>query len=290
MIEFSEVSLVSGGTTLLTDFSWQMPDPGVYMLLGGNGTGKSLLANMLCGRTRPDKGSVSIMGEAASRIGGQVWAADAAMAIREDESVEEYIEFELSCSGAAGTAVDDCLRMLSSLHFNISDKLLSQLPHYELLLVQIAIAGFVEGPLRILDGHLTYLDDNYCKVAAQMLRSLALKQERFLLLTASRVASELPDLKAMWLLSRQLPVQLQELQSAAGITTAMQRVTSSTAISVYYRNADLSPRELTSGESYRVLNRLEGGLNLELAGTLDECLAELAARGIEIRRIDLQKP
>ena len=70
----------------------------------------------------------------------------------------------------------------------------------------------------------------------------------------------------------------------------MQKLSSSTAISVYYRNRDLSPNELVSGETYRVLSRLEGGLNLELSGTLDECLTELASRGIEIRRIDLQQP
>ncbi|MCB1216194.1 ATP-binding cassette domain-containing protein [bacterium] len=289
MIEFNAVGFGRGDNALLREFSWQLPDPGIYLLLGGNGTGKSLLCSLLAGRIRADSGVVSLMGEPASRLAGQVWYADGALAINEDETVEEYIEYELSCSGAAGSAVDDCLSLLDRLHRRMGDSLLSQLPHHELLLVQIAIATLVESPLRILDGHFTWLDDHYCRIAAQMLQSFSVKQENFMLLTASRVAGELPDLQDTWLLSRSRPIQFSRVSGEDAIDTGMQKLSSSTAISVYYRNTNLSPNDLVSGESYRVLSRLEGGLNLELSGSLDDCLAELAARGIEIRRIDLQQ-
>lgn len=289
VIEFSGVSFRSGDSTLLQDFSWQLPDPGIYLLLGGNGTGKSLLRDLLSGRARPTAGRIEIMGETARHAGGQVWAADAAVAIRDEESVEEYVEYELAGSGASGAAVDDCLGLVRD-HIHCSaDQSLSSLPHHMLLLVQVAIAISVDSPLRILDGHLTYLDERNCKTASQMMQGFTVRQDDYLLVTASRVAAPLPDINDSWLLSRELPVRVTRISSPEGISTDMQRVSSSTAISVYYRNANLSPNELTSGESYRVLSRLEGGLNLELSGSIDDCLAELAARGIDIRRIDLQQ-
>lgn len=290
VIEFNAVSLGKGGDELLRDFSWQMPDPGIYLLLGGNGTGKTLLSSILTGRIRASAGQTTIMGEPVNRAGGQVWYADAAVAIRDDESVEEYVEYELSCSGSAANAADDCLAMISSHHADIADQPLSRLPHHELLIVQIAMAVHMAGPLRILDGHLTYLDDHFCRLASRMLQSFAVHQQDFLLLTAGRTAAELPDLRDIALLERGRPIRIRHLESQDGISTGMQKLSSSTAISVYYRNRDLSPNELVSGETYRVLSRLEGGLNLELTGTLDECLAELASRGIEIRRIDLRQP
>lgn len=290
MIEFSGVSFRSGGRTLLNDFSWQMPDPGIYLLLGGNGTGKSLLSSMLAGRTRAGSGEISIMGEPVRQAGRQVWLADAAASISDDESVEEYIEFEMSSSRTAGDSVDNCFRLLESVGLSIADQLLSQLPHHQFLLVQIALASSMDTALCILDGHLTFLDAYSCRRASQIMQGVAVRQEHFLLLTSSRVASELPRLNGSWILSRELPISLQSIAELEGIDTGMQKVTSSTAISVYFRDAEHSPYELTSGSTYRVLSRLEGGLNLELEGSIDECLKELAARGIEIRRIDLQQP
>jgi ABC-type cobalamin/Fe3+-siderophores transport system ATPase subunit len=290
MIEFSGVSFRSGGRTLLENFSWQMPDPGIYLLLGGNGTGKSLLGMLLSDRLRANSGQISIMGEPVHKAGRQVWLADAAMALSDDESVEEYIEYELSGSGSGGESVDTCFKQLDSIGLNIADQLLSRIPHHQFLLVQIALASSMDTALCILDGHLTFLDAQNCRKASQLMQRVAVRQEQFLLLTSARVASELPRLNGSWLLSREFPLGMQANVELEGIDTGMQRVSSSTAISVYFRDAEHSPLELTSGSSYRVLSRLEGGLNLELESSIDDCLRELASRGIEVKRIDLQQP
>ena len=290
MIEFSGVSFVSGGRTLLENFSWQLPDPGIYLLLGGNGSGKTLLSSLLAGRAVSSAGSISIMGEDSRQAAGHIWLADAATAIQDDESVEEYVEYELSCSGAAGEVMDACFALLDDSDYHTGDRLLSRLPHHEFLLIQVALACVMETPLCILDGHLTYFDAHSCRRATQMMQRISSRQERFLLLTSARVAAELPQLSGSWLLSRDHPHSLQSVTDLAEIDTGMQHLGSSTSICVYFRDAAHSPYELTSGDSYRVLSRLEGGLKLELAATLDECLRELASRGFDIKRIDLQQP
>ena len=47
---------------VLSDFTLQFPESGIYGLLGKNGTGKSTLLYLMMGLLRPQKGSVSIDG------------------------------------------------------------------------------------------------------------------------------------------------------------------------------------------------------------------------------------
>lgn len=50
----------------LDSVSFEVPDAGVYGLLGLNGAGKSTLLRMICGLILPDKGGIRLFGEAAN--------------------------------------------------------------------------------------------------------------------------------------------------------------------------------------------------------------------------------
>lgn len=64
MIVFSHVDKTlegkSGSRRVFENVSVELPDDGVVGILGAEGTGKSMLANMLCGRVRPDSGELRL--------------------------------------------------------------------------------------------------------------------------------------------------------------------------------------------------------------------------------------
>jgi ABC-2 type transport system ATP-binding protein len=62
-IRVSEVTVRYGSRTAVAGVSLEVPDGGVYALLGRNGAGKSSLVRCLLGQLRPDRGRVELFGE-----------------------------------------------------------------------------------------------------------------------------------------------------------------------------------------------------------------------------------
>jgi ABC-type multidrug transport system ATPase subunit len=285
VIEITEVTLKRGGCLLLDNFSWRMPDPGAYLLQGGNTAGKSLLCRLLAGREKPQQGTVTIDGEPLYRIFGgyshplPLWTADDP--IPEEETVEGWIETELRLLGGS-------LQQLNPSRATLEDTLglalsmpLARLSRGQFMLLQIALAALAPVRLALLDGQLALLDQAYYARAAELLRT-RLGDEKCILLTAVRLAAAFPEIQHIFALAGGLPIRLKTAQSKAVDGLQLEEK----ALRLYLRDWIPGARQVTSGANYILVQILEEGLRIRLSGRLDEALAELNAQNLQITRIE----
>ncbi len=70
IVEVSDVHFAFGETKVLQGINLNIPRGKVVAILGASGCGKSTLLRMLGAQQRPDRGSVKVMGETISEMGG----------------------------------------------------------------------------------------------------------------------------------------------------------------------------------------------------------------------------
>ena len=282
--------LVLGGRELIRGLDLTLPDPGIYLLLGGNCSGKTVLAKVLSGRLQPARGQLVIDGEAirsgSAGYSGPIFYAGASDAPLEDETLRTYFEAELLNAGGLRSSIRSALSELKDdLHIDV-DRRLSELAHSELLLAQVLLASYIPLRLCVLDGHLTYLDRSHLLAADGILRRFETRQDRFIVLTAGRLAAGFPQARATYLLSGDLPIELLAKPEDAAIDTALNPVYGTSAVRVYVHGRPGALARLTSGEEYSILSIMEDGLRVQLKGSLDECLDSLRRQGLEIARVE----
>jgi ABC-type multidrug transport system ATPase subunit len=285
VIEITNVTLRRGGSLLLDSFSWRLPDPGVYLLQGGNAAGKSLLCRLLAGREKPQQGTVTIDGEPLYRLFGgyarplALWTADDPCPA--EETVEGWIETELRLLGGSlhqlhpsRTALEDTLGLALAVP-------LARLSRGQFVLAQLALAALAPVRLALLDGQLALLDQaNYARAAA-LLRT-RIGEEKCILLTAIRLAAALPEIQEVFALTGGCPIRLKTAQGTAEDGVPLE----AKALRLYIRDWIPGALQVTSGASYVLVQTLEDGLRIRLSGTLDEALAELSAQNLRITRIE----
>jgi ABC-type cobalamin/Fe3+-siderophores transport system ATPase subunit len=60
MININKISIELGGKQIITDYSDQIPDASITVILGPNGCGKSTLLNAIAGDIKPTTGTITI--------------------------------------------------------------------------------------------------------------------------------------------------------------------------------------------------------------------------------------
>ncbi len=58
MLFLQGVTVTFGSRSLFDDLTWELGEPGVYLILGANGSGKTVLLDVVGGRRAPSKGTV----------------------------------------------------------------------------------------------------------------------------------------------------------------------------------------------------------------------------------------
>lgn len=289
VIQLSGVQLKLSGRQLLQDFDWQLPDPGAYLLLGPTGSGKSLLARVLTGRLRPQRGAVLIDGLSPyALIGGYgepLFLAQAEVACREAEPLDLYLEAELARAGESPAALEPIWPVLDE---HIADRrtVLSDLAHGQVLLAQIALAAVMPVRLAVLDGHLTYLDRIYCTAAAELIEGVNREQEKFLLAATARLAGYFPPVKGRFLLSGDWPLSISRLEDRefAGLPSGAEPL--GDLLRLHTLISPVLHHGITSGRNFTIVEVLEDGLRVKITGRLDDALAELRVQGMSPYRID----
>lgn len=285
VIEITDVSLRRGGRLLLDGFSWRLPDPGVYLLLGGNGAGKSLLCRLLAGREKPQLGRVLIDGEPLYRLFGgyrhpiPLWSADDPCP--PEETLEEWLETELRLLGSSLSELKPLRGMLEEALGTALATPLAQLSRGQFMLAQIALAALAPVRLALLDGQLAQLDQAHYSRAATLLRA-RLGEDKVILLTAVRLSAAIASIQDTSTLAGGLPVRLAAAQADASVAPQLE----DKVLRLGVRDWIPGARQVTSGASYVLVQTLDDGLRIRLSGRLDEALAELGAQGLRITRVD----
>jgi ABC-type cobalamin/Fe3+-siderophores transport system ATPase subunit len=206
VLEVAGVSLSRGGLALLDGFSLRLPDPGLYLICGAAGSGKSLLARLLAGRQRPDKGQVILDGTPLYRPRGFIpgvrsllrpqqgavplFHAQAGPPLLGDERLYEYIDLELWRAGAPTTTLLPFWEILERAIPRARQRTLGSLALSELSLAQFALGAAIPARAVVLDGQLATLDAAYFGYAQRLL-ALNLAADRFMVLTAPLHVGEL---------------------------------------------------------------------------------------------------
>lgn len=289
VIELRKISESRGGKQLLTDFSWQLDDPGNYLLLGPNASGKSLLCSILAGRRRPQRGQVLIDGESVysliARYTDQIFFAGAEVACPEADSLELYLEAETALFGGSQQILRENWPLLEELIETGRRTPLTAMSHGQVLLSQVALAGLLPVRLAILDGHLTYLDFRSC-TAAERLLNITDRSERFIILAAARLATTFPRTRGRFLLRGGLPVAISELVPGTVVDTALRPTADEAALRIFTVDSPLKLRGISSGAAFTIVSQMEDGLRIRLKDGLDPALKELRTMGLSIRAIE----
>lgn len=277
------------GRQLLQDLDWQLPDPGAYLLLGPTGSGKSLLARVLTGRQRPQRGTVLIDGLSPyALIGGYsdpLFLAQAEVASREAEPLDLYLAAELA---RAGESPDVLERVWPVLDAHIADRrtVLSDLAQGQVLLAQIALAAVMPVRLAVLDGHLTYLDRVYCSAAAELIEGVNREQDKFLLAATSRLAGYFPPVRGRFLLSGEWPLDISRLEDQESTGLPPESEPAGDLLRLHTLISPVLHHGITSGQNFTIVEVLEDGLRIKLTGSLDGALVELNGQGMIPYRLD----
>jgi ABC-type Mn2+/Zn2+ transport system ATPase subunit len=290
VIQLSSVYLKLKGRQLLAGFDWQLPDPGAYLLLGPTGSGKSLLARLLAGRQKPQQGTVSIDGYPLYRLFGgynePTFLAEAEVACREHEPLDLYLAEEMANAGETSKALENVWPVLDRYIPDGRRRPMNELAHGQVLLAQIALACVMPVRLAVLDGHLTYMDSQFCEAAAGLIARCNAEAEKFLVMTSTRLASYFPPVSARYLLSGETPVSISDLSDTVALDAALKPLPVGGAIRIYTREAPTQREGVTSTQYFQVLAVLEDGLRVKLSGGLDDALRELRAQGLSVRRLE----
>jgi len=289
VIELRNISDSRGGTKLFSDFNWLLPDPGIYLLLGPNGSGKTLLTSILTGRLRPGSGQVLIDGESVYSLVGRysdpIFSADATLQCQETEPLDLYLEAECSACGGSVSLIRDIWGQLEEYLGASRRTPVNQLSHGQVLLSQIALAGVLPVRLAVLDGHLTYLDEKHISAAERLLNQAA-QDDKFVVLSASRLADYFPRARERFLLSPRMPVQVVSLDPAETLDTSMEIVHGEVVLRIKTWESPYAAGGLASGKHFTIVSQLEDGFRIRPHNGIDAVVEEFKQLGLTVRALE----
>jgi ABC-type multidrug transport system ATPase subunit len=211
VVELTEISLQAGSQPLFDKFSLTLPDPGIYLVHGPTGSGKSLICKMISGRLSPQAGEALVDGTPAHRHAARHEGDFYSEAIPGDtynETIRDYIATELAAAGASPGAAAEYFGLIDSYFPRGTDTQVSTMSFGERLILHAVLAAAAPGRIAVLDGQLGVLSESAVLFCWQMLQSSLVDHEKFIVLTAQSVPTYLEGESTAIRLSGGLPVRL----------------------------------------------------------------------------------
>ena len=286
VIELSNVTFGPAGNQLFEGLNWKIDDPGRYLLLGTNGSGKSAVCSMLRGTAKPASGAVEIDGEPAGRgRKATSFYACARDAPPEGETVWDYLQVEARNSGCSQGDLRRSWDQISELYPGGRELPLHSISHGQYLLLHVVLACLIPTRVVLLDGHLTFFNSNFCSVTENLLATSPVAEDRFIVFTSNRYACFLPQMSRCFALTNATPRRILALDDGLDWQESSQQAGEG-LVSVVYREEWIDQTSLVSGGNFQVVSQSDSLLRLRLTGSLDGMLEELEALGITAVQIN----
>jgi len=177
ILQIEAVSLAFGARRALKDVSLEVRAGEIYALLGPNGAGKTTLAGVVCGRLRPDAGSVSLVGRdpyADRRARAALGFVPQTVALFPLLTVAENLQAFAHLAGLKGRSVGEAVIEVMALT-GLEDRAASQVRHlsggYQRR-VNIAAATLGHPRLLVLDEPTVGVDQSARLAVGELLRRL----------------------------------------------------------------------------------------------------------------------
>ena len=172
-IETKALRVVRGGTEVLHEIDFQVPEGQVTGLLGPSGCGKSTLMRAIVGVQIVQGGSVTVLGKSAgsAELRARVGYVTQAPSVYLDLSVEENLHYFATVVWADSSRVADVMQAVDI--EQLAGRKVGNLSGGQVARVSLATALLNEPPLLVLDEPTVGLDPVLRRDLWDMFRSLA---------------------------------------------------------------------------------------------------------------------
>lgn len=172
VLDFSDVSVVRGGNTILSSINWTVKDPDRWVILGPNGAGKTTLLQLAAAEIHPSSGTATVLDETLGAVDvfelrPRIGFASTALARRipvSERVLDVAMTAAYSVTGRWNEEYDEmdtrrARRVLSEWKLSeLEDRRFGKLSDGEQKRVQIARAAMTDPELLLLDEPAASLD------------------------------------------------------------------------------------------------------------------------------------
>ena len=193
------------GEPLFTDLSFALESGGAALVVGGSGSGKSVLLEMLIGARKPTSGSIEVLGTKVTqasrmrlrKLRAQIGGVGGAWALVDAWSVAENVVLPLVIQGERPKQVRErVIKALGDFQLgNIADSKVSRLTASQRFLTQFARASIAHQPLLLVDEPMVGLDRGLLSLVEEKLLAASVSGRTILLTSSQPLPISIPSMQ-----------------------------------------------------------------------------------------------
>jgi ABC-type multidrug transport system ATPase subunit len=284
VLTLSGVSVGFQGVSLLSDLTLDLPKPGIYVVFGKSGSGKSLIAKVLARQVRPSAGTIKVLDADMSKRPAKA-LSDISFAFEDsgppvNMRALDYIYYFAEANRISGAKART--RLLewfpSALVESWRVSLLLEMPSSQRRMVEAAKALVLARPIAVIDGVFGVVGDAEGQVLLEALAKYT-AGGRLALLLSPRPPHSAEMLVGVFELGDGT------VQPAGAGVHGVSGAVTITFGSFSYRAA----QAIDESAPFDVVHRYDEGVRLRPKGSLADVIAFFEERGIVIKSVSVEE-